>query len=298
MGGDMQMPPRPWRQRLRPGDGEGHSDSGPDADGTARSQVRGGPRLPSLPGPRAGRAVRAAGLRRDGRCALGLRARRVFRGPEGTRSRTPGAGGAGAAGGAGVGDTGAQTPHPRREGRRWRCGRVSPGRDPASQAAPGSRGPGSGRGAWVGRTPELGWPVAAAWMRRRDAEAGPLPRTSEPRGAVRSPTAGRNAALPRPDVQRRQTGTRCPETRAVAVPGWEKRPRRAGPAEREDGRGRTKAFLEASTERRVTWGALGRTPYPSRLQPQVPLSGRWTQVLGVMNRTRGQVPSSYFSVGK
>ncbi|XP_032210121.1 signal transducer and activator of transcription 4 isoform X9 [Mustela erminea] len=36
----MQMPPRPWRQRLRPGDREGHSDSGPDADGTARSQVQ------------------------------------------------------------------------------------------------------------------------------------------------------------------------------------------------------------------------------------------------------------------
>ncbi|XP_059024542.1 signal transducer and activator of transcription 4 isoform X3 [Mustela lutreola] len=36
----MQMPRRPWRQRLRPGDGEGHSDSGPDADGTARSQVQ------------------------------------------------------------------------------------------------------------------------------------------------------------------------------------------------------------------------------------------------------------------
>lgn len=150
------MPPRQWRQRLRPGDGEGDSDSGPDADGTAAEPGKGRP-PPAV-------ASRAAG-----------RTRCAGRGAAPGRSLRPGsprAAGPPRPRGHEVTDArrrrrrwrrcrghSRSAPHPRREGRRWRCGRVSPGRDPASRAAPRSRGPGSGRGAWGRRTPELGWPV-------------------------------------------------------------------------------------------------------------------------------------------
>lgn len=198
------MPPRQWRQRLRR-DGEGDSDSGPDADGTPRSQVRGGPRLESLPG----RAVRAAGPRRDGRCALGRCARRVLRGHEVTDAPAQAAQVAQVLG----------TLSPRIRGGRDAggdadaCPREG---TPASQAAPRRHGPGHGRGAWVRRTPELGWPVAAAWMRRRDTE-GMSCASHRARVAPSAPRRQDKMLLYLgPDVQRRQTVARCPKTRAVA----------------------------------------------------------------------------------